>query len=104
MAAKSGVGIVLDEAALPVRACVRGVAELVGIDPLLVANEGKALIGVHPDAADLVLAAVRAHARGRDAAIVGTCTADHPGMVILDTGFGRRHVAEPEGELLPRIC
>ena len=46
MAAKSGVGIVLDEAALPVRACVRGVAELVGIDPLLVANEGKALIGV----------------------------------------------------------
>ena len=104
MAAKSGVGIVLDEAALPVRACVRGVAELVGIDPLLVANEGKALIGVRPDAADLILAAVRAHARGRDAAIVGTCTADHPGMVILDTGFGRRLVAEPEGELLPRIC
>jgi hydrogenase expression/formation protein HypE len=104
MAAKSGVGIVLDEAALPVRACVRGVAELVGIDPLLVANEGKALIGVHPDAANLVLAAVRAHARGCDAAIVGTCTADHPGMVILDTGFGRRLVAEPEGELLPRIC
>jgi hydrogenase expression/formation protein HypE len=104
MAAKGRVGIVLDEAALPVRASVRGVAELVGIDPLLVANEGKALIGVRPDAADLILAAVRAHARGRDAAIVGTCTADHPGMVILDTGFGRRLVAEPEGELLPRIC
>ena len=104
MAAKSGVGIVLDEAALPVRACVRGVAELVGIDPLLVANEGKALIGVRPDAADMVLAAVRAHARGHDAAIVGTCTDDHPGMVVLDTGFGRRLVAEPEGELLPRIC
>ena len=104
MAAKSGVGIVLDEAALPVRACVRGVAELVGIDPLLVANEGKALIGVRPDAADRVLAAVRAHERGRDAAIVGTCTNEHPGMVILDTGFGRRLVAEPEGELLPRIC
>jgi len=104
MAAKSGVGIVLDEAALPVRDCVRGVAELVGIDPLLVANEGKALIGVRADAADLVLAALRAHPRGRDAAIVGTCTDDHPGMVILDTGFGHRLVAEPEGELLPRIC
>ncbi|MFI5178147.1 MAG: hydrogenase expression/formation protein HypE [Vicinamibacterales bacterium] len=103
-AGKSRGGIVITEAAVPVRAAVRGVSELVGIDPLLVANEGKALIGVREDAASRVLEALRAHPLGVDAAIVGTCTEDHRGMVILDTGFGRRLVAEPEGELLPRIC
>jgi hydrogenase expression/formation protein HypE len=104
MAGKSRVGVVITEAALPVRAAVRGVSELVGIDPLLVANEGKAVIGVRPDAASRVLDALHAHPLGVNAAIVGTCTEDHRGMVILDTGFGRRLVAEPEGELLPRIC
>jgi hydrogenase expression/formation protein HypE len=104
MAVKSGVGILLHEAQLPVRSAVRGISELVGIDPLFVANEGKALLGVREDAADAVLAALRAHRLGRDAAIVGTCLADHGGRVVLDTGFGRRLVAEPDGELLPRIC
>jgi hydrogenase expression/formation protein HypE len=104
MAAKSGVGVVLDERALPVRAAVRGVSELVGIDVLHVANEGKAVIGVRAGAAERVLAALRAHPLGVEAAIVGVCTKDHSGMVMLDTGFGRRLVAEPEGELLPRIC
>jgi hydrogenase expression/formation protein HypE len=81
------------------------VSELVGIDPLHVANEGKAVIAVRGDAAAAqVLAAVRAHPLGLNAAIVGVCTDDHAGMVVLDTGFGRRLVAEPEGELLPRIC
>ena len=59
---------------------------------------------MRPDAADRVLAALRAHPLGADAAIIGVCTDEHPGMVILDTGFGRRLVAEPDGELLPRIC
>jgi hydrogenase expression/formation protein HypE len=104
MASKAGVGIVVEEAAVPVRPEVRGVSELVGIDPLLVANEGKAVIGVRADAADAVLAALRAHPQGRDAAIIGVCTAERPGMIVLETGFGRRLVAEPEGELLPRIC
>lgn len=104
MASKSGVGIVIDEAALPVRLAVRGMSELVGIDPLLVANEGKALLGVRAGAAPRVLAALRAHPLGRDAAIVGVCTEDHSGQVILNTGFGRRLLAEPEGDLLPRIC
>jgi hydrogenase expression/formation protein HypE len=104
MAAKSGVGIEIDEAALPVRDAVRGIAELIGIDPLLVANEGKALIGV--DAGDVapLLAALRAHPLGVDAAVIGRCTAGHPGAVVLTTGFGRRLLAEPDGELLPRIC
>lgn len=104
MASKSGVGILVDEPALPVRPQVRGVSELVGIDPLLVANEGKAVIGVRPELADKMLDALRQHPAGRDAAIVGVCTTDRPGMVVLETGFGRRLIAEPEGELLPRIC
>ena len=104
MAEKSGVGIVLDERALPVRDAVRGVSELVGIDPLLAANEGKAIIGVHEEAAARVLSALHTHPLGGRAAIVGRCTEERAGMVILDTGLGSRLVAEPEGELLPRIC
>ncbi|MGC4084309.1 MAG: AIR synthase-related protein [Vicinamibacterales bacterium] len=104
MASKSHVGIVLDEAALPVRPEARGVAELVGIDPLMIANEGKAVLGVKAAFADDVLAALRTHPQGRDAAIIGTVTDERPGMIILDTGFGRRLIAEPEGEPLPRIC
>jgi hydrogenase expression/formation protein HypE len=104
MAAKSGVGILLDEAAVPVTPQVRAAAELLGIEPLHVANEGKAVIGVRPDVAGSVLAALRAHPLGRDAAVVGTCLAEAPRSVLLDTGFGRRLLAEPEGEPLPRIC
>ena len=104
MAAKSGVGILLSEAAVPVRPEVRAAAELLGIEPLHVANEGKAVIGVRPEAVGRVLEALRSHPLGRDAAIVGTCLSDPPGSVLLDTGFGRRLLAEPEGEPLPRIC
>jgi hydrogenase expression/formation protein HypE len=104
MATKSGVGITLDEQALPVRDEVRAAAELLGIDPVLIANEGKAVIGVRPEAADRVLGALRAHPLGRDAAIVGVCSSGLPGSIVLDTGFGRRLLPEPDGELLPRIC
>jgi hydrogenase expression/formation protein HypE len=104
MASKGHVGILLDESALPVRPEVRGMSELVGIDPLVVANEGKAVMGVRPAAVKSILAGLRAHPLGRDAAVIGVCTADRPGMVVLDTGFGRRIIAESEGELLPRIC
>lgn len=104
MADKGGVGIVLDETAVPIREEVRGVAELLGIDPLHVANEGKAVLGVRPEVADAVLEALRGHPLGRDAAIIGRCVPDHAGRVVLDTGFGRRILAELEGEPLPRIC
>ena len=104
MAAKAKVGIVIDEPAVPVRDQVRAAAEMVGIDPLLVANEGKAVIGVKARSADKVLAALRAHPLGRDAAVIARAIADRPGSVILDTGLGRRLLSEPEGELLPRIC
>jgi hydrogenase expression/formation protein HypE len=104
MAGKSGVGILLDETSVPVTAAVRAAGDLLGIDPLHVANEGKAVLGVRREAVDRVLAALRAHPLGRDAAVVGTCLPERPGSVILDTGFGRRLLAEPDGELLPRIC
>jgi hydrogenase expression/formation protein HypE len=104
MADKSGVGIVLDERSVPVSPVVGAAADLLGIDPLHIANEGKAVLGVRPEGADRVLAALHAHPLGENAAIVGECIADHAGAVILDTGFGRRLLSEPEGEPLPRIC
>lgn len=104
MAQKSGVGMLVHEAQVPVRDEVRAAAELLGVEPLVVANEGKALIGVRPEAVETVLAAVRAHALGGRAAVVATCLEDLPGQVVLDTGFGRRLLAEAEGEPLPRIC
>lgn len=104
MAAKSGVGIIVNERTVPVLSAVRAVGELLGIDPLHVANEGKALIGVRADAAERVLAKLRTHPLGQRAAIIGTCVAERPGSIVLDTGFGRRLLAEPEGEPLPRIC
>lgn len=104
MAEKSGVGIVVHEPDLPVSAVVRSAAEMLGLDPLHIANEGKAVLGVHPNAADRVVRALRAHPLGRAAAVVGDCIGEHAGRVILDTGIGRRLVSEVEGEPLPRIC
>lgn len=104
MAEKSEVGIVIEETEVPITAEVRAAAELLGLDPFHIANEGKAVIGVHAAAADAVLAALRSHPLGARAALIGTCIADHPGRLILDTGIGRRLVTEPEGEPLPRIC
>jgi hydrogenase expression/formation protein HypE len=104
MAEKSKVGIVIEEPAVPITAAVRSAAEILGLDPFHIANEGKAVIGVREEAADAVLQALRSHPLGEDAAIIGTCIDDHPGRLILDTGIGRRLITEPEGEPLPRIC
>lgn len=104
MAGKSNVGILIEERSVPVSDAVRSAADLLGIDPLNVANEGKALLGVSPQSADLVLEILRRHPKGKDAAIIGRCTDERRGSIILDTGFGRRLLTEPEGEPLPRIC
>jgi len=104
MAQKSKVGVVIDEPRLPLRTEVRAAAELLGIDPMHIANEGKAVMGVRPDAADRVLAALRAHPLGRDAAVIGVCVAERTGSIVLDTGVGRRLLAELDGEPMPRIC
>jgi hydrogenase expression/formation protein HypE len=104
MAEKGRVGIFVDEPAVPVRDAVRGISELVGVDPLVVANEGKAVMAVRQEAVVRVLAALHAHPLGRDAAVIGRCTDERPGTVVLETGFGRRLLVEPEGEPMPRIC
>ncbi len=104
MAEKAGVGVILDEEWLPIRPAVRAAGELLGIDPLNVANEGKAVIGVRRERADEVLEVLRRHPLGKDAAIIGDVIADQAGRVVLRTGVGKRLVAEPEGEPMPRIC
>jgi len=104
IADKAKVGIVIKENTVPVRTAVRAAADLLGIDPLFIANEGKAILAVRPGSADAVLAALRAHRHGAGAAVIGVCTHDCPGSVFVDTGFGLRRLSEPDGELLPRIC
>jgi hydrogenase expression/formation protein HypE len=95
---------VLQETAIPMTPAVRSIGEMLGIDPLHVANEGKALLGVRAVDVDDVLALLHADLLGRNAAVIGTCVNERPGSIILDTGFGKRLVAEPDGEPLPRIC
>ena len=107
LAERAGVAIVLEEARVPLSDAARAASQLLGIDPLAVANEGKALLGVHPEAVDAVLAALRAHPLGLRAARVGSAraaTGDERGTVLLDTGFGHRRLLERDGEPLPRIC
>lgn len=104
MADKAGVGIELDERSIPIKGSVESAGEVLGIDPLSVANEGKVVFGVAEADAEAVLDAIRAHENGADAAIVGRVTDEHVGRVVMDTGIGRRYLSEPEGEQLPRIC
>src|ERR1019366_1312192 len=85
IAQASGVGMVIDEPRMPVRAQVQAACELLGLDPVYVANEGKAVFFVAPEAAEQVLAALRAHPLGRDAACIGSVTAEHPGMLVART-------------------
>ena len=105
LAAASRVGVALSEEALPIRAEVRGACEMLGLDPLYVANEGKLMGVVPPEDADRLLAVMRAHPLGRNAAIVGAVVAEHPGMVTMRSRVGgERVVTLLAGEQLPRIC
>lgn len=104
MASKAGLTIIVDQASLPLSAAGRAAAELLGIDPLAVANEGKAILGVHPGALDAVLAVLRAHPLGRDAAAIGRAVEGERGALWLDTGFGVRRLLERDTDPLPRIC
>lgn len=103
--AGAGVGIEIEEAAIPVRDEVRAICEILGLDPLYSANEGKALIAVAQEAAEPALAALRAHPLGRQAAIIGRVTAEHPGRLVMRTVLGARRLLEMlAGAQLPRIC
>ena len=105
IAGQSGVGMLLDEAAIPVLPEVAGACELLGLDPLYVANEGKLIaICAQPDAQTL-LAAMRAHPLGAEAAIIGEVVEDPQHFVQMKTGFGGRRIVDwLTGEQLPRIC
>jgi hydrogenase expression/formation protein HypE len=105
IASRRRVGIEADERALPVHDAVRGACEMLGLDPLHVANEGKLVAFVPEEGAEAVLAAMRRHPLGREAARIGRVTAEHPGFVALRTPIGGHRVLDlPYGEALPRIC
>ena len=105
IAHSSGVGVEIDEPSLPVRTEVQSACELLGLDPVYVANEGKVVFFVAPSAAERVLEVLRGHALGRDAARIGQVTAQHPGMLVARTSMGaNRVIATQIGEQLPRIC
>ena len=105
IAGQSRVGITIQEQALVIHDAVRGACELLGLDPLYVANEGKLVAIVAPESASAVLQAMRGHPLGRDAAIVGGVTAIYPGMVTMRTAFGTSRIVDMlAGDQLPRIC
>lgn len=105
MARKANVGIIVEEAKIPIKPEVRGISELLGISPLEVANEGKAIIGVKEDKAEEVLKSLRRHPKGKDAAIIGEATEEYIGKVIMRTIVGgRRFLEAPLGDPVPRIC
>jgi hydrogenase expression/formation protein HypE len=99
------VGILLDEARIPISEEVKGACEILGLDPLYVANEGKLLAIVAASDADAVLAAIRAHSLGNEAAIIGEVCGEHRGFVMMKTRVGGKRVVDMlSGEQLPRIC
>jgi hydrogenase expression/formation protein HypE len=105
IAAQSKVGIGIEEMAIPVHETVRGACELLGLDPLYVANEGKLVAIVPTESADAVVAAMRAHPLGAQAAVIGRVRETHPGLVTMRTAFGTTRVVDMlAGDQLPRIC
>ncbi|HHN77478.1 MAG TPA: hydrogenase expression/formation protein HypE [Phycisphaerales bacterium] len=99
------VGVVLEEQAIPVRDSVRGACELLGLDPLHVANEGQFVAVVAPEKADDALRALAETPGGRDARVIGSITTDHPGRVVGRTPFGAKRIIDIlVGDPLPRIC
>jgi len=105
LAGSAAAGIVLDEAAVPVKESVKGGCEILGLDPLYVANEGRFVAVVARDVAEEVLAVMREHPLGREACAVGEVVANHPRVVRLRSGFGGSRVLDMiSGEQLPRIC
>lgn len=105
LAHDSGLGVVLDEASLPVKPAVEGACDLLGIDPLYVANEGKVVAVVPADEVDAALLAMRSRPEGADATRIGEIVDDPPGIVVLRTAFGSTRIVDMlVGDPLPRIC
>ncbi|MDD3877183.1 MAG: hydrogenase expression/formation protein HypE [Bacteroidales bacterium] len=99
------LGVEIEEFRVPVNENVRGMCELLGFDPFYVANEGKVILVVHPDDAELVLETMKLHELGKDASIIGEIVEAHPSKAILNTGIGGKRIIDMlAGEQLPRIC
>lgn len=105
LARASGVGIVVEEERIPVRPAVHAACEMLGLDPLYVANEGKLVAIAGAGEAGVLLERARRHPLGADAALIGHVTDEHPGMVVMHTRVGGSRVVDLHpGEILPRIC
>jgi hydrogenase expression/formation protein HypE len=105
IAAQSRVGMELEESAIPIQEAVRGACELLGLDPLYVANEGKLVAIVDAAQAERILAAMRAHPLGQQARIIGRVTESNPGLVMMRTSLGTTRIVDMlSGDQLPRIC
>jgi hydrogenase expression/formation protein HypE len=105
LAVASQVGLEFEEAAVPVRPEVNAACEMLGLDPLYIANEGKLVAFVPEARAEEILGAMKKNEYGRDATIIGRVTEEHPGLVVAKTAIGSSRVVDlPAGELLPRIC
>jgi len=105
IARRSAVGVVMEESAIPVREPVRGVCELLGLDPLYVANEGKLLAVVAPEDAPRLLERMRERPEAREARVIGEVVEDPERLVVLETRVGGRRIVDMlPGEQLPRIC
>jgi len=105
IALQSGVGILIDEESIPVRPAVNAVCEMLGFDPLYVANEGKLIAIVASDEADKILAAMRANPQGKEAVVIGHVTEKPSGRVLMRTSLGSTRIVDMlAGEMLPRIC
>jgi hydrogenase expression/formation protein HypE len=104
-AEQAHVGINIDEGTIPINRAVSGACELLGLDPLYIANEGKIVAIVAPPSADKTLAKMRQNQYGGEAAIIGEVVDEHPGRVVMKTRLGASRIVDmPFGEILPRIC
>lgn len=105
LAEQSGLGVVLDEESIPVPDAVKGACEILGLDPLYIANEGKLLAFVSPQDADKVLETMREDTLGKDSVVIGEVVESHPGTVVMKNRMGGTRVVDMlTGEQLPRIC
>jgi hydrogenase expression/formation protein HypE len=101
----SNIGISINEESIPISEEIKGACELLGFDPLYVANEGKILVFVPPEEANNVLSAMRLHVLGRESMLIGKAVNEHPGKVIMKTSIGSNRIVDMlTGEQLPRIC
>ena len=105
LAVQSDVGIMIEEGSIPVKDAVRGMCEILGFDPMYIANEGKMVVIAAPEDAAGIVAALHGNRHGRDAAVIGEVGSRHKGRVVLKTGLGASRIVDMlTGDLLPRIC